>query len=69
MKESGGQCSKARRWERNQRVYKKIPNAGIPVMGHLGLTPNLSKFGTYTVQRKEEEEADKLIEDAQIIRD
>jgi 3-methyl-2-oxobutanoate hydroxymethyltransferase len=44
---------------------KRILNAGIPVMGHLGLTPqSIYKFGTYTVRAKEQEEADKLIQDA-----
>ena len=44
---------------------KRILSAGIPVMGHLGLTPqSIYKFGTYTVRAKEEAEAEKLIEDA-----
>jgi len=47
---------------------KKILNAGIPVMGHLGLTPqSIYKFGTYTVRAKEDAEAEKLIEDAILI--
>jgi 3-methyl-2-oxobutanoate hydroxymethyltransferase len=47
---------------------KKILNAGIPVMGHLGLTPqSIYKFGTYTVRAKEDAEAEKLIEDALLI--
>jgi len=47
---------------------KKILNAGIPVMGHLGLTPqSIYKFGTYSVRAKEEQEAEKLIEDAQML--
>ena len=47
---------------------KKILNAGIPVMGHLGLTPqSIYKFGTYTVRAKEDAEAEKLIEDAKLI--
>ena len=46
---------------------KKILNAGIPVMGHLGLTPqSIYKFGTYTVRAKEDAEAEKLIEDAKL---
>lgn len=44
---------------------KRIISAGIPVMGHLGLTPqSINKFGTYTVRAKEQEEADKLLSDA-----
>ena len=47
---------------------KKILNAGIPVMGHLGLTPqSIYKFGTYTVRAKEELEAEKLIDDAKML--
>ncbi|HNE50856.1 MAG TPA: 3-methyl-2-oxobutanoate hydroxymethyltransferase, partial [Chitinophagales bacterium] len=46
----------------------RILTAGIPVMGHLGLTPqSIYKFGTYTVRAKEEEEADRLIEDAKYL--
>jgi 3-methyl-2-oxobutanoate hydroxymethyltransferase len=46
----------------------RILSAGIPVMGHLGLTPqSIYKFGTYTVRAKEEEEAKRLIEDAKIL--
>ena len=47
---------------------KKILNAGIPVMGHLGLTPqSIYKFGTYTVRAKGKEEAEKLISDAKLL--
>ena len=47
---------------------KRILSAGVPVMGHLGLTPqSIYKFGTYTVRAKEEEEAKKLIEDALLL--
>lgn len=47
---------------------KRILSAGIPVMGHLGLTPqSIHKFGTYTVRAKEEAEAQKLIEDAHLL--
>ena len=46
----------------------KIVNAGIPVMGHLGLTPqSIYQFGTYKVRAKEDAEAEKLIEDAQLL--
>ena len=47
---------------------KKIVSAGIPVMGHLGLTPqSIYKFGTYTVRAKEEDEAEKLKKDALLL--
>ena len=47
---------------------KRILNAGIPVMGHLGLTPqSIYKFGTYTVRAKEEEEANELIKNAKML--
>jgi 3-methyl-2-oxobutanoate hydroxymethyltransferase len=50
------------------KSIKKIINAGIPVMGHLGLTPqSIYKFGTYKVRAKEEAEAEKLIADAQLL--
>ena len=46
----------------------KVVNAGIPVMGHLGLTPqSIYKFGTYTVRAKEDAEAEKLMEDAKLL--
>ncbi len=49
-------------------IIKGLLNAGIPVMGHLGLTPqSINKFGTYTVRAQEEAEAQKLIEDAQLL--
>ncbi len=49
---------------------KRILSAGIPVMGHLGLTPqSIHKFGTYTVRAKQEAEAQKLIEDAHLLED
>jgi 3-methyl-2-oxobutanoate hydroxymethyltransferase len=47
---------------------KRILTAGIPVMGHLGLTPqSIHKFGTYSVRAKEEAEAEKLIRDAKLL--
>ena len=47
---------------------ERILSAGIPVMGHLGLTPqSINKFGTYSVRAREEAEANKLIEDARIL--
>jgi 3-methyl-2-oxobutanoate hydroxymethyltransferase len=65
MKESGGHSIKLEGGREIKESIKRILNAGIPVMGHLGLTPqSIYKFGTYTVRAKEEEEADKLMEDA-----
>lgn len=65
MKESGGHAVKLEGGKEIKESIKRILNAGIPVMGHLGLTPqSIYKFGTYTVRAKEEEEAKKLIEDA-----
>ena len=68
MKESGGHAVKLEGGSEIKESIKRILNAGIPVMGHLGLTPqSIYKFGTYTVRAKEEEEADKLIEDAKML--
>jgi 3-methyl-2-oxobutanoate hydroxymethyltransferase len=68
MKESGGHAVKLEGGSEIKDSIKKILNAGIPVMGHLGLTPqSIYKFGTYTVRAKEEAEAEKLIEDAILI--
>ncbi len=68
MKESGGHAVKLEGGSEIKDSIKRILNAGIPVMGHLGLTPqSIYKFGTYTVRAKEEEEADKLIEDAKML--
>jgi 3-methyl-2-oxobutanoate hydroxymethyltransferase len=65
MKESGGHAVKLEGGSEIKDSIKKILNAGIPVMGHLGLTPqSIYKFGTYTVRAKEEEEALRLVEDA-----
>lgn len=65
MKESGGHSVKVEGGKEVKESIKRILNAGIPVMGHLGLTPqSIYKFGTYTVRAKEEEEAEKLKEDA-----
>jgi 3-methyl-2-oxobutanoate hydroxymethyltransferase len=65
MKESGGHAVKLEGGKEIKESIKRILNAGIPVMGHLGLTPqSIYKFGTYTVRAKEEEEALKLKEDA-----
>ncbi|MBP4139956.1 3-methyl-2-oxobutanoate hydroxymethyltransferase [Flavobacterium geliluteum] len=68
MKESGGHAVKLEGGKEIKDSIKKILNAGIPVMGHLGLTPqSIYKFGTYTVRAKEDEEAEKLMEDAQML--
>lgn len=68
MKESGGHAVKLEGGSEIKESIKKILNAGIPVMGHLGLTPqSIYKFGTYTVRAREEAEALKLIEDAQLL--
>ena len=51
-----------------KQSIKRILAAGIPVMGHLGLTPqSIYKFGTYTVRAKEDAEAEKLMEDAKLL--
>jgi 3-methyl-2-oxobutanoate hydroxymethyltransferase len=68
MKESGGHAVKLEGGSEIKDSIKKILNAGIPVMGHLGLTPqSIYKFGTYNVRAKEDGEAKKLIEDAKIL--
>ena len=65
MKESGGHAVKLEGGKEIKDSVKRILNAGIPVMGHLGLTPqSIYKFGTYTVRAKEEAEAEKLKNDA-----
>ena len=70
MKESGGHSVKLEGGEEALDSIKKIVSAGIPVMGHLGLTPqSIYKFGTYTVRAKEEEEANKLKKDAKLLQD
>jgi len=68
MKESGGHAVKMEGGKEIKESIKRILNAGIPVMGHLGLTPqSIYKFGTYTVRAKEEEEALQLFEDAKML--
>ncbi|WP_435579155.1 3-methyl-2-oxobutanoate hydroxymethyltransferase [Gilvibacter sp.] len=65
MKESGGHAVKLEGGREIKDSIKRILNAGIPVMGHLGLTPqSIYKFGTYTVRAKDKDEAEKLKEDA-----
>ena len=68
MKESGGHAVKLEGGKEVKESIKRILNAGIPVMGHLGLTPqSIYKFGTYTVRAKEDEEAEKLKKDAKLL--
>ena len=68
MKETGGHSVKLEGGDEILDSIKRILSAGIPVMGHLGLTPqSIYKFGTYTVRAKEEEEAKKLIKDAKLL--
>jgi len=68
MKESGAHAVKVEGGSEIKDSVKRILNAGIPVMGHLGLTPqSIYKFGTYTVRAKKEEEAEKLKEDAKML--
>ncbi len=68
MKESGGHAVKIEGGSEIKESIKKILKAGIPVMGHLGLTPqSIYKFGSYTVRAKEDAEAEKLIEDAKLL--
>jgi 3-methyl-2-oxobutanoate hydroxymethyltransferase len=65
MKESGGHAVKMEGGQEIIESIQRILTAGIPVMGHLGLTPqSIYKFGTYTVRAKENEEAERLIQDA-----
>ena len=65
MKESGAHAVKMEGGSEIKESIKRILSAGVPVMGHLGLTPqSIYKFGTYTVRAKEEMEAKKLVEDS-----
>jgi|TARA_B100000780_G_scaffold100651_1_gene70273 3-methyl-2-oxobutanoate hydroxymethyltransferase len=68
MKESGAHAVKMEGGSEIKESIVKILNAGIPVMGHLGLTPqSIYKFGTYSVRAKEEKEAKTLLEDAKLL--
>lgn len=68
MKETGGHSVKLEGGKEVIESVQRILTAGIPVMGHLGLTPqSIYKFGTYTVRAKEEDEANRLIEDAKLL--
>lgn len=68
MKESGAHSVKVEGGSEIRESVVRILSAGVPVMGHLGLTPqSIYKFGTYTVRAKEEAEAQKLLEDAKML--
>ena len=68
MKETHADCIKLEGGSEIKESIERILCAGIPVMGHLGLTPqSINKFGTYTVRAREEAEAQKLIDDAHLL--
>ena len=68
MKETGAHAVKLEGGAEIKESVERILSAGIPVLGHLGLTPqSIHKFGTYVVRAKDEEEAKKLIEDAHLL--
>ena len=68
MKESGAHAVKMEGGREIKDSIERILSAGVPVMGHLGLTPqSIYKFGTYVVRAKEEVEANRLLEDAHIL--
>ena len=68
MKESGSHAVKLEGGKQIKDSIKRIIKAGIPVMGHLGLTPqSIYKFGTYTVRAKDDKEANQLIQDAHLL--
>ena len=70
MKESGGHAVKMEGGSEIRESVIRILSAGVPVMGHLGLTPqSIYKFGTYNVRAKEEAEANKLLEDARLLQE
>ena len=68
MKETGADAVKLEGGEEIKESIARILSAGIPIMGHLGLTPqSINKFGTYAVRAKEEAEAQQLIKDAHLL--
>ena len=70
MKETGAHAIKLEGGEEVLESIKRIISSGVPVMGHLGLTPqSIYKFGTYTVRAKEEQEAEKLKRDALLLQE
>jgi 3-methyl-2-oxobutanoate hydroxymethyltransferase len=70
MKESGAHAVKIEGGSEVKDSVLRILSAGVPVMGHLGLTPqSIYKFGTYTVRAREDAEANKLVEDALLLQE
>ncbi|MFZ1750372.1 MAG: 3-methyl-2-oxobutanoate hydroxymethyltransferase [Saprospiraceae bacterium] len=70
MKESGAHAVKLEGGTEIEDSVRRILSAGVPVMGHLGLTPqSIYKFGTYSVRAKEEDEANKLVQDALLLQE
>ena len=70
MKESGAHAVKLEGGAEIEESVRRILSAGVPVMGHLGLTPqSIYKFGTYSVRAREEAEAQKLKEDAKLLQE
>jgi 3-methyl-2-oxobutanoate hydroxymethyltransferase len=70
MKESGAHAVKLEGGRQVKESIERILSAGVPVMGHLGLTPqSIYKFGTYVVRAREEEEAKRLVEDAHLLQE
>ena len=68
MKETGADAVKLEGGEEAAESIRKVISAGIPVMGHLGLTPqSINQFGTYSVRATEEKEAEKLLSDARLL--
>ena len=68
MKESGAHGIKMEGGSEIKESVSRVLSAGVPVMGHLGLTPqSIYKFGTYAVRAREETEAEKLVEDARLL--
>lgn len=68
MKETGADCIKMEGGEEILESVTRILSAGIPIMGHLGLTPqSINKFGSYAVRAKEDIEAEKLVRDAHLL--
>lgn len=68
MKESGAHAIKLEGGKEIEESIRRIVNAGIPVMGHLGLTPqSIYQFGSYKVRAKDDAEAQKLIDDAKLL--